>query len=194
MHLLLDSRSRLLYINEQDFSISELTPKYDDVAQMVSIFKGSAAIIRPTTFSAFEVGEELTVYRKYEDFKAFLEGVFAPVMASPAILTARTISTASINNQVIIGAPAVITEIKAINESLEAHAYLKIYNLSTEPDPTIDVPVLTLRIRKDDEITERLAEPLVMDQGIGILITRGLADDDQTAIAANQVLLSIKYQ
>lgn len=79
--------------------------------------------------------------------------------------------------------------------SLAAYpVYVKLYDKVAAPNPAADTPVRTIAlqagVRCDDDIVNGLAFAL----GIGIAIVKGIADNDNTAVLANDCVVDVDYK
>lgn len=101
------------------------------------------------------------------------------------------IQPANTNAVEIPGAPNVtIRRLEAFNNSA-SHAYLKLYNSPPEVVPTqADTPVLRKMIPSGSGFNEDV-NPTVFTRGCWYRVTRNLADNDNTAVAANEVIVNV---
>ena len=81
-----------------------------------------------------------------------------------------------------------------------APAYLKIYDKATAPTCGTDIPVKTLIIPAAATAAlgggsnVNTAEGVLISLGLGICVTAGIADNDNTAVAAATYLINIDYK
>jgi len=105
----------------------------------------------------------------------------------------KRISTADTNAAVIKSSTGRIYSIFASNTSL-SWRYLKIYSKATAPTVGTDVPVAVYGIPPGASIAPNYADiGLYIATGMAVSITSGIADSDATAIAANEVAVTITY-
>jgi len=121
--------------------------------------------------------------------------VFAAATASSTNATTnfKRISTADTNAAVIKASAGRIYSIFASNTSL-SWRYLKIYSKASAPTVGTDVPVAVYGIPPGSLIAPNYADiGLYIATGMAMSITAGIADSDATAIAANEVAVTITY-
>lgn len=99
---------------------------------------------------------------------------------------ARIASAATTNATSVKAGSGVLTDIFAANTSA-AVRYLKLYNKASAPIVGIDTPIMTLPIPAGGSIAPRIGFALGFSSGIAYAITGGIADNDATAVAANDV-------
>lgn len=88
------------------------------------------------------------------------------------------------------GAGTIIRRLEAFNNSA-SHAYLKLYNSPPETAPTAgSTPVLRKMIPSGSGFNEDI-NPTLFTQGCWYRVTRNLADNDTTAVAANEVIVNV---
>ena len=121
--------------------------------------------------------------------------VYAATTAASTSATTnfKRISTADTNAAVIKASAGRIYSIFASNNSA-SWRYLKIYAKPTTPTVGTDVPVAVYGIPPGSSIAPNYADiGLYVATGMAISITAGIADSDATAIAANEVAVTITY-
>jgi hypothetical protein len=120
-------------------------------------------------------------------------------------VTAKTTTTGGSKNKKVISAASTnATSVKAsagqvygwhFSNSSASKRYLKLYNKASAPTVGTDVPVMTIEIQTTTaancEWTNGIDE---FATGIALAITGGVADNDTTAIAANDVILNLLYK
>lgn len=114
------------------------------------------------------------------------------VTNTPANPTSTAISsTASTNSNLVRGSAGNLYNILATNTSASPR-YLKIYNKATAPTVGTDTPILTITLPANSFTPIHFgAVGYRHSLGIGIGITANAADNDTTAILANEVKLLI---
>jgi len=108
----------------------------------------------------------------------------------------RCVSQSGINPMAVSVPSAILGTIIAINTT-DTLLYLKIYNTNTIDNIISGVPVMTLPIpaaEGGNGFVLPVSNGIYFDQGICFTITGGAADNDQTAIAAGNVILNLFYQ
>jgi hypothetical protein len=121
--------------------------------------------------------------------------VFAAATASSTNIASvfKRISTADTNAAIIKSSAGRVYSIFASNNSL-SWRYLKIYSKASSPTVGTDVPVAVYGIPPGSSIAPNYADiGLYVATGMAISITAGIADSDATAIAANEVAVTITY-
>jgi len=106
----------------------------------------------------------------------------------------RIKSAASTNAQVIKASPTALLFINALNTAAAAR-YLKIYDKASAPTLASDLPILTLLLPATNSQTQLVLTDfgIALANGLAIAIVTNLVDTDATAIAANDVYLTIGY-
>jgi hypothetical protein len=107
----------------------------------------------------------------------------------------RIIAAATNNAQVVKATPGNLYSIVAIGLTSTVR-YLKFYNKATAPNAAADTPVMTIPIPTNTQ-GAGVALPFSMGVnfplGIAVLIVAGIADTDNTPIAANDVIVNLTY-
>lgn len=98
-------------------------------------------------------------------------------------------SLATVNATLLRGSPARLNFLHATNIGAAA-AFLKVYDKATAPAAT-DTPKLVIRLAATTG-NERIPFPsgLFFENGLGIRITGALADNDATAVGADEVVVN----
>ena len=110
-----------------------------------------------------------------------------------ALSVSKRISTADTNAAVIKSSAGRIYSIFASNNSA-SWRYLKIYSKATAPTVGTDVPVAVYGIPPGSAMQQNYADIGYYNSlGLVMAITAGIADSDATAIAANEVAVTIMY-
>jgi len=104
----------------------------------------------------------------------------------------HTVSAASNNATSVKASAGSIGSIVACNNSA-GWRYLKIYNKASAPAPATDVPIRTIGIPPGGTVDMQHAIGLRCSLGIAIAIVAGIAANDNTAIGANEVAVSIAH-
>lgn len=73
-------------------------------------------------------------------------------------------------------------------------AFVKLYNKATTPTVGTDTPIMTIPVTATTgQVLLTFPAGISFDLGIGIGITGAIADNDTTAVAANQVTVNLQY-
>ncbi len=113
-----------------------------------------------------------------------------------ASLTGKLITAASTNASNISTTSTILYDFQAYNNSATI-AYLKFYNVVGTPVCNTDVPVTTIIIPAS---TNGAGTNVVyfsgksFGLGLGICVTGGIADNDNTPVAANTVVVNFNYR
>ena len=106
----------------------------------------------------------------------------------------RLLSAATTNATNISAVPATMYYVYATNSGAAAR-FVKIYDKATAPDPTVDVPIMTLRLAPlTGIVTLPITKGVTFNLGISFLITALIGDTDATAVGLNDVALNIGYK
>jgi len=111
------------------------------------------------------------------------------------LAVSRRISTADTNTAVVKASAGQLYGWYLTNVGATP-VYLKIYDKATAPTLASDTPVLTLLIPGDSAGAGANAEftnGITFENGISIAITGAVADNDETAIAADEVVTNLLY-
>lgn len=141
-----------------------------------------------STFAADDVGSVL-----YPRMKVSVgpDGVVADGYTPHKVLSAATTNATSLK----AGAGA-IGSILAINFNAAAR-YLKLYNKASAPTVGSDAPVWTVPIPPNGTtgggVSISIPGGLLFTTGIAYAITAAIGDSDTTAVAANEICVSIAY-
>lgn len=119
-------------------------------------------------------------------------------VSSDTVLIHRAFTAASTNATVVTASAAYIKSVylqRIDNPGGNTGAFLKIYNKSSAPVPATDTPILThFQYTVYENSAYIIPSPgIFVSNGIGYVITRGVADTNTTAIAANEAIITILY-
>lgn len=115
------------------------------------------------------------------------------IQAGLGISQHRVISAGSTNATVIKGASGVVSSIHAANINA-AIRYIKFYNKATTPTIGTDTPVLVIAVPPSGTVTIPFPAPMPFGAGIGYGMVTGITDADATAVAANEILMTVVYK
>ena len=72
--------------------------------------------------------------------------------------------------------------------------YVKLYDKNASPDPASDTPLRTIGVQAGTHVSGPDYDGgLSFGLGIGMVIVRGIADDNNTAVAAGDCVVDISY-
>ena len=103
------------------------------------------------------------------------------------------VSAGSTNAQVIKGSSGLVTGWKVSNAAVYP-VYIKLFNKASTPVPGTDTPVETIGVQAGTAVELSINGGITYSVGIGIAITKGIADNDATAVLANDCVVDIFYQ
>lgn len=72
--------------------------------------------------------------------------------------------------------------------------YLKLYNKATSPTVGTDTPVMTIPIPPGSAANVEFGNGIPFGTGIGFGIVTGVADNDNTSVAANEIIVNLFYK
>lgn len=105
----------------------------------------------------------------------------------------KIVSTATVNSNMVKAAQGLLQSITAINTSVSTR-YLKIYDCVSAPTDN-NVPIFTIPLAANTTYySNLLPAQFRVYLGIGLAITANIADDDTTAIGANEVVINGIYR
>ncbi len=102
------------------------------------------------------------------------------------------ISAASTNADTVKASAGVVTGYYLANRATAARA-VKLYNKAADPTVGVDTPRCVFDIPASSAANINLDPPLAFATGIAIAIVTGIADSDATAVALNDVAVSLYY-
>lgn len=105
---------------------------------------------------------------------------------------AKVLSAASTNAALVKATAGRVYGYHFANSSA-AWRYVKLYNKASAPVPGTDVPVLQIPIPPGGVAVVDRSVPISFATGIGIAVVAGPADNDATAIVANEVMGHLLY-
>ena len=120
-----------------------------------------------------------------------------PVIAVPATAGVSSyyhaISAATTNDTLVATGSRAVSFISVFHSGNgNTNRFLKLYNKATTPAST-DVPVMTLVVHPSETVVITPAISLLFNLGIGYRMTANYADNDATAVAANELAVNIAY-
>lgn len=105
----------------------------------------------------------------------------------------KRISAATTNATNLKNIAGVIAGIIAINLT-SGVKYLKIYDKATAPVVGTDTPVMTIPIPASTDGAGFVWNvPIDLSNGVSYAITGGVADNDSTAVGANEIIVNIAW-
>lgn len=111
---------------------------------------------------------------------------------SASASTYHKISAASTNADTVKASAGVVTGYYLVNTST-SFRYVKLYNKASNPTVGTDTPRCVYGIPPESAANMNLDPPVSFATGIAIAITAGIADSDATAVAANDVAVTLHY-
>jgi len=120
-----------------------------------------------------------------------------PVIAVPSAAGVSSyyhaISVASTNDTLVATGSRAISFLSVFHIGTgNTNRFLKIYNKATAPTSS-DTPILTLVVHPSDTVVITPSIQLAFNLGIGYRMTANYADNDATAISANELAINIVY-
>ena len=106
--------------------------------------------------------------------------------------TYHKVAAASTNADSVKGSPGILTGYYLVNIA-GTFRYVKLYNTAGTPTVGTDVPRCVYGIPPLSAANMVLAFPAAFETGIGIAIVTGIQDSDATAVAANDVAVTLHY-
>ncbi len=108
--------------------------------------------------------------------------------------TSRTLSTASDNATLVRSGDTRLIGYNIINTSASPR-HVKLYDKATAPNSS-DTPFLSLTVPGNSDLQDMIGGDagLRLNRGLGFRITAGLADNDNTAIGAGEVLCQLVWE
>lgn len=119
----------------------------------------------------------------------------SPRQEGGGLLVHRLISLAT-NNATVIKANASQLYGWYFTNVGDVPVFLKIYDKATTPDPATDTPILTLAIPGDPSgggANQEMTNGIAFEDGLSFLLVANVADTDDTAVAADEVVLNLLY-
>jgi hypothetical protein len=105
----------------------------------------------------------------------------------PSMTPLSRVSTASTNGVLLQAGRLRLADIHATNSG-EADVYLKVYDKASEPNPATDTPVLRRLVPAGSGFHWHAENGYRLASGLAIVIVGGVADDDETAVGAGEVI------
>ena len=82
----------------------------------------------------------------------------------------------------------------AIYDNAAYPVYLKFFNKATAPAPGTDTVIYEVPVQAGTEREVHTDEGIVFSTGIGFAVTKGIADSDNTSVAANDASIDLLYK
>lgn len=196
-----------LYIGLQSISLYEANPRVVlfNTAQgnNLTVFEGLLSDCEDSSGTPFTLSTFLTFASTY--FGTSSNGTFPTNVTISGEVDVRVvgksapyklISTASTNSNLILNSSAQVPLISAIGLTSTVR-FLKIYDKATAPVVGTDSPVLTIPVPANTQgagvVMSFGSVPLYFQNGLGIAITSGSADNDTGAVGAGDVIVNLSY-
>ncbi len=115
----------------------------------------------------------------------------------------RVKSAATINATVVKAAAGTLYSVRVVNLDTASPVYVRLYNKATTPDPSADsallideiyVPAAASATAGSVVVWSGPAVGVAFSTGIGFATATGVADIDETAVAANKVITSVVWK
>lgn len=114
------------------------------------------------------------------------------IARSHSALTYHKISAGSTNADNVKASAAVLTGYYLVNTAL-TFRYVKLYNTAGTPTAGSGTPRCVYGIPPSSAANMNLDPPVAFETGIGVTIVTGIADSDATAVALNDVAVTLYY-
>lgn len=111
---------------------------------------------------------------------------------SASASTYHAISAASTNAAVVKASAGVLTGYYISNRS-SAFRAVKLYNKASAPTVGTDTPRVVIDVPFESAANVEFSLPIAFETGIAIAIVAGIADSDATAVALNDVAVTLFY-
>jgi hypothetical protein len=103
------------------------------------------------------------------------------------------VAAAGTNANLIKNASGLVTGWKVLNDT-EYPIYVKLFNLATAPVPGSSTPQQTIGVQAGESAEVSINGGITYSAGIGLAITKGIADLDATAVAAGDCVVDVFWQ
>jgi hypothetical protein len=193
-----------LYIGVQSISLYETTPRIVlfNTAQgnNLTVFEGKLSDCTDSVGTPFTLETFLTFASTYfgTSSNSATPTPITPVPSSNGTNGTRAykvISIASTNENVVKASAGNLYSIVAIGLTSTVR-YLKLYNLATTPNISVDIPVMTIPIPANTQgagVVIPFPFSVNFLNGITFTITANASDSDDTAIGAGDVIVNLTY-
>jgi hypothetical protein len=106
--------------------------------------------------------------------------------------TYHKISGASTNADTVKASAGIVTGYYLVNTATEFR-YVKLYNKASDPTVGTDTPRCVYGIPPESAANMNFQTPIAFGTGIAIAIVTGISDADATAVAADDVAVTLHY-
>lgn len=103
------------------------------------------------------------------------------------------VSAASNNAASVKGAAGQVYGVQGFNVA-GYPVYVKLYDKATAPNPAADTPLRTVPMQSGVRCDDDIFQGLTFALGIGIAIVKGIADNDNTSVAASDCVVDVDYK
>lgn len=114
------------------------------------------------------------------------------IRKNAAASTYHVVSGASTNAASVKGSAGLVTGYYLVNTAA-TFRYVKLFNVSGSPNVGGDTPRCVYGIPPTSAANMVFTLPVAFETGIGIAIVSGIQDSDATAVAANDVSVTLHY-
>jgi len=115
--------------------------------------------------------------------------------ASGGLSTSKLVSAATTNATSVKASAGQVYNIQAFNTNASSPRYLKLYNKASAPTVGTDTPIKTILIPPASSgVVIEISNGLAFSTGIAFALTGAMADNDTTAIAANEVVVNVDWK
>lgn len=111
----------------------------------------------------------------------------------PAMICYHTIAAAS-NNAANIKASAGWWHVISVFNNAGYPVFVKLYNKATTPAPASDTPIRTFGVQAGMQRDIVIPGGVAFSTGLGIAIVKGIADNDNTSVAASDCAVDVCYR
>lgn len=102
------------------------------------------------------------------------------------------VSAGSTNTNSVKGSAAALYNVHIFNNAAYP-VYVKIFNKATAPVTGTDTPVVTLGVQAGTQ-RDAVFNGMTLSLGLGVAITKVMADNDNTAVLANDCVIDVEYK
>jgi hypothetical protein len=111
---------------------------------------------------------------------------------TPGVSIARKVAAATTNATSVKASAGALYGYVLSNKSTEVR-YVKLYNKASAPTVGTDTPFMTIMVPKETTLHFAVPVGIAMNTGIAFAITKGAADANAEAVAAEDVNLNLLY-
>lgn len=175
-----------------DYKISELQIVQYPADGLITLLLNGAVLFEQLSYDLFTIDD--TDYTPLSSYQVLIETLATlNLYQYPGVKAKKLRSLSGINTHMIKPGATSLYSIIALNGTGN-NAFLKIYDMDGTPDVLTDIPVMTFDTRLLPAAPLTFGTAVSFQKGLALAITGASDDNDNTPVAAGDVIVTMIYE